>query len=103
MSFDEPFTAVDVGLKRVLQDLVIKAAARDHFSALFVTHDLAEAVRVAHRLVVLSAEARGLALERAISGNPGERGARDVFPIVESWSRDLAFREVFDGAREGVA
>ncbi len=27
--FDEPFTAVDVGLKRVLQDLVIAAAARE--------------------------------------------------------------------------
>jgi NitT/TauT family transport system ATP-binding protein len=26
--FDEPFTAVDVGLKRVLQNLVIAAAAR---------------------------------------------------------------------------
>lgn len=30
--FDEPFTAVDVDLKRVLQDLVIAAAARELFS-----------------------------------------------------------------------
>ncbi len=68
--FDELFTAVDVGLKRILQDLVIAAAARDNFSALFVTHDLAEAVRVAHRLVVLSGNAEGLVTDRRIDGTP---------------------------------
>lgn len=98
--FDEPFTAVDVGLKRVLQDLVIEASAREHFSALFVTHDLAEAVRVAHRLVVLSGNAEGLIASRVIEGKPGERSDRAVFAIVEAWARDPEFREVFDGERE---
>lgn len=98
--FDEPFTAVDVGLKRVLQDLVIEASAREHFSALFVTHDLAEAVRVAHRLVVLSGNAEGLIASRVIEGKPGERSDRAVFAIVEAWSRDPEFREVFDGERD---
>jgi NitT/TauT family transport system ATP-binding protein len=101
--FDEPFTAVDVGLKRVLQDLVIEAAARDHFSALFVTHDLSEAVRVAHRLVALSGGASGLVTDRLIAGKPGERSDREVFSIVEEWSRDPVFRELFDGTREGVS
>ena len=98
--FDEPFTAVDVGLKRALQDLVIAAAARDRFSALFVTHDLSEAVRVAHRLVVLSGNAEGLLAERPIAGKPGARSDREVFAIVESWSHDPEFRELFDGTRE---
>ncbi|MCA6105869.1 ABC transporter ATP-binding protein [Bradyrhizobium cenepequi] len=98
--FDEPFAAVDVGLKRVLQDLVIEAAARDHFSALFVTHDLAEAVRVAHRLVALSGNGEGFATDRSIDGTPGTRTDREVFDIVETWSRDPAFHELFDGARE---
>lgn len=101
--FDEPFTAIDVGLKRVLQDLVIEAAARDHFSALFVTHDLAEAVRVAHRLVALSGDAKGLVTDRPIDGKPGARNDREVFAIVEAWSRDSAFRELFDRAREGAS
>jgi NitT/TauT family transport system ATP-binding protein len=100
--FDEPFTAVDVGLKRVLQDLVIEAAAREHFSALFVTHDLAEAVRVAHRLVALSGDAGGLVADRQIEGTPGARSDREVFTIVEAWSREPAFRELFDGARENA-
>lgn len=101
--FDEPFTAVDVGLKRTLQDLVIEAAARENFSALFVTHDLAEAVRVAHRLVVLSGRAEGLVANRVIEGKPGERSDRAVFAMVEAWSRDPEFRELFDGERENAA
>ncbi|OCK62125.1 ATP-binding cassette domain-containing protein [Bradyrhizobium sp. LMTR 3] len=100
--FDEPFTAVDVGLKRALQDLVIEAAAREHFSALFVTHDLAEAVRVAHRLVVLSGSVEGLAASRVIEGKPGERNDRIVFEMVETWSRDPAFHALFDGERERI-
>lgn len=100
--FDEPFTAVDVGLRRTLQDLVIEAAAREHFSALFVTHDLAEAVRVAHRLVVLSGSVEGLAASRVIEGKPGERNDRIVFEMVETWSRDPAFRALFDGERERI-
>ena len=100
--FDEPFTAVDVGLKRALQQLVIEAAAREHFSALFVTHDLAEAVRVAHRLVVMSGSVEGLAADRAIEGRPGERSERIVFEMVEAWSRDPTFGVLFDGERERV-
>ncbi|MBZ0140165.1 MAG: ATP-binding cassette domain-containing protein, partial [Pseudorhodoplanes sp.] len=97
--FDEPFTAVDVGLKRILQDLVIEAAAREQFSALFVTHDLSEAVRVAHRLVLvlLPRRADGTIVERAIAGEPGRRSERDIFALVEAWSADPAFRELFDG------
>ena len=99
---DEPFTAVDVGLKRALQQLVIEAATREHFSALFVTHDLAEAVRVAHRLVVMSGSVEGLAADRTIEGRPGERSERIVFEMVEAWSRDPTFGVLFDGERERV-
>ncbi|MGV6875619.1 ATP-binding cassette domain-containing protein [Pseudochelatococcus sp. B33] len=97
--FDEPFTAVDVGLKRALQDLVIAAARRAHFSALFVTHDLAEAVRVAHRLVVLSGRDGRVADRRTIAGEPGARSNRAIFDLVESWSNDPVFSELFDADR----
>ncbi|MCC6779156.1 MAG: ATP-binding cassette domain-containing protein [Hyphomicrobiales bacterium] len=96
---DEPFTAVDVGLKRALQDLVIEAAARERFSALFVTHDLSEAVRVAHRLVVLSGRSGRIAADWSILGEPGHRSNRDIFEMVEAWSHDPTFSELFDGGR----
>jgi NitT/TauT family transport system ATP-binding protein len=102
MFFDEPFTAVDVGLKRALQDLVIEATARDHFSALFVTHDLSEAVRVANRLVVLSDRAHGVVAHRVIAGTPGARGDRAIFETIEEWSHDPIFCELFENERERV-
>lgn len=93
--FDEPFTAVDVGLKRILQNIVIEAAGLENFSALFVTHDLAEAVRVANRLVVLSTHEGKVAAYRDIAGQPGWRSSRDIFELVETWSEDPAFAELF--------
>jgi NitT/TauT family transport system ATP-binding protein len=51
---DEPFAALDVGLRRRLQDLVCTETARARVTTLFVTHDVAEAVRLASRIVVLS-------------------------------------------------
>lgn len=99
--FDEPFTAVDVGLKRVLQDLVIAAAARESFSALFVTHDLSEAVRIADRLIVLSAREGGVIATRKIDGIPGHRSNREIFECVEAWSKEQAFAELFGHEERG--
>lgn len=97
---DEPFSAVDVGLRRDMQDLLIEAAAREGFSALFVTHDLWEAARIADRLLVMSSRGGGrVVADRAIPGRPGERSDRAVFDLVESWSAQPEFAELFGGLR----
>jgi NitT/TauT family transport system ATP-binding protein len=94
--FDEPFTALDVALKRHLQDLVI-AAARDSFAALFVTHDLTEAARIAHRMVALDPAGQGIATERRLPGEPGRRGEQDIHETVQTVLReDTMFRRVYD-------
>ena len=92
---DEPFSATDVGLRRHLQDLLIDAARRQGFSVLLVTHDLAEAVRVANRIVVLSSRDGRIAASHALAGRPGERSERAIFEQVEAWSRDPVFAELF--------
>lgn len=51
---DEPFSALDVGLRQDLQGLVRREVDRAGAAVLFVTHDIAEAVRLADRIVVLS-------------------------------------------------
>jgi NitT/TauT family transport system ATP-binding protein len=95
--FDEPFTALDVALKRRMQDLVIAAAAQAGFAALFVTHDLIEAGRMAHRIAVMDAGGRGIAGERVIAGMPGQRSERDVFEQVSCYlGDDPLFRHVND-------
>lgn len=81
---DEPFSALDVGLKRRLQDLTIAALDQAGVSALFVTHDLAEAARVAHRIVILDRAGRGLAGTYDLPGRPGQRSDREVFEMVDT-------------------
>lgn len=51
---DEPFSALDVGLRRELQDLVLELIVERGLTAVFVTHNLFEAVRLSHRIVILA-------------------------------------------------
>ena len=95
--FDEPFTALDVALKRRMQNLVIEAARAVHFSALFITHDLTEAVRIAHRVAVMDAHGQGIVGERPIPGQPGERDEHDLHRLVTTLlTEDPLFRHIHD-------
>ena len=51
---DEPFNSLDIGLRREMQDLVRTQVDQMGIAALLVTHDIAEAVRLADRIIVLS-------------------------------------------------
>jgi NitT/TauT family transport system ATP-binding protein len=95
--FDEPFTALDVALKRRLQDVVIGAVQEASFGALFVTHDLFEAARIAHRIAVMDARGQGIAGERMVDGLPGHRTDRQIFDLVTHYlASDSLFRHVND-------
>jgi NitT/TauT family transport system ATP-binding protein len=94
--FDEPFTALDVALKRMMQDLVIEASRQARFAALFVTHDLAEAVRVAHRIVVLEARGRAITGEFQVPLQPGSRDDALVFETAQRYLKtEPAFRDIY--------
>lgn len=94
---DEPFTALDVALKRRMQDIIIDTGQTTRFAAVFVTHDLMEAVRIAHRIVVLNSDGNGIAGERKLPQSPGERTDEDVFATVQSFlQNDPIFRHIDD-------
>jgi NitT/TauT family transport system ATP-binding protein len=102
--FDEPFTALDQALKRRMQDLVIEASRASHFAALFITHDLMEAARVAHRIAVLDINGRGIAGERPLVGAPGNREDVDIFRTVQRFLKDdPLFRHIDDVDERRVA
>lgn len=95
--FDEPFTALDVALKRRMQDLVIAAARQNRFAALFITHDLMEAIRVAHRILVMHHNGQGLIGERVVDGEPGHRDDAGIFASMQAFLRsDIAFAHIHD-------
>lgn len=95
--FDEPFTALDVALKRRMQDLVIAAAREKRFAALFITHDLMEAIRISHRILVMHQTGKGIVGERIVDGRPGERDDASVFASMQAFLRtDVAFAHIHD-------
>ncbi len=51
---DEPFSSVDMGTRQQLQQLVLTWVQQHQTTAILVTHDLAEAVVMGDRLLVLS-------------------------------------------------
>ena len=54
---DEPFSALDPIVRRELQDAFVALRDSGDVTMLFVTHDLAEALRVARRIVLIDAGA----------------------------------------------
>lgn len=94
---DEPFTALDVALKRRMQDIIIDAGRRSRFAAIFVTHDLMEAARIAHRIIVLNSNGSGIAGERKLPLLPGQRSDEAVFELVQDILKcDPIFRHIDD-------
>ena len=54
MLMDEPLSALDAQTRELLMDDLVELWTRERFSACYVTHNLAEAVRLGHRVHVLS-------------------------------------------------
>lgn len=52
---DEPFGALDAQTKLILQDLLLRLWEQNRNTVLLVTHDLAEAVALSDRVIVMSA------------------------------------------------
>ena len=54
MLLDEPLSALDAQTRELLLDDLIGLWSRQPFTAVYITHNLGEAVRLGHRIVVLS-------------------------------------------------
>ncbi len=54
MLMDEPLSALDAQTRELLIDDLVSHWSREPFTALYVTHNLSEAVRLGHKIVVLS-------------------------------------------------
>lgn len=60
---DEPFSAVDAFTRLRLQDLLLRVVEHHRITVLLVTHDIAEAVRLSDRVLVLEADPGRIAAE----------------------------------------
>ncbi len=102
--FDEPFTALDVALRRRMQDLVIKTCIGRRLSGLFITHDLHEAARIAHRIAVLDTRGKSILGERRLAEDPLTRDDSTVFRWVQNaLTNDPLFRHIHDVDERQIA
>ncbi|HSH56553.1 MAG TPA: ABC transporter ATP-binding protein [Halomonas sp.] len=92
---DEPFSALDVGLRSEAQALLIKLLARRNISALMVTHDLTEALRLGHRVVVLSPAPGRIVHELRIERPFADRDAAFLYEAAGALLRHPAVAESF--------
>jgi NitT/TauT family transport system ATP-binding protein len=55
MLMDEPFSALDIQTRQLMENELLELWSADRKSVLFITHDLEEAIALSDRVVVLSA------------------------------------------------
>jgi NitT/TauT family transport system ATP-binding protein len=52
---DEPFSALDVQTRQLMENELLELWSTDRKSVMFITHDLEEAIALSDRVIVLSA------------------------------------------------
>ena len=87
MLMDEPLSALDAQTRELLMDDLIALWSRQPFTAVYVTHNLAEAVRLGHRIAVLSRRPGRVREVVEIETPLGERGYGD--PALEAVQKHL--------------
>ncbi|MBE1296776.1 MAG: ATP-binding cassette domain-containing protein [Rhodobacteraceae bacterium] len=87
MLMDEPLSALDSQTRELLMDDLITLWTRAPFTAVYVTHNLAEAVRLGHRIVVLSRRPGRIREVVEIDKPLAERGYAD--PDLEEVQKHL--------------
>jgi len=96
---DEPFGALDAQLKLLMHDQLQRLAQQRRMTVLFVTHDLAEAIALSDRVVVMTARPGRIRVVRDI---PMPR-PRDVFRIRFTDAFSRIHEELWDELKDEVA
>lgn len=85
---DEPFSALDIGLKKELQSLLLQIIEEKELSILFITHDLMEAIKLSDEVLVLKAEPVGHIIKSFIFNYP--KNLRDNTFVYEQTAKLLS-------------
>jgi NitT/TauT family transport system ATP-binding protein len=88
---DEPFSALDIGRRRQLQQLLLRLLGARDLAVILVTHDLAEAVLLADKLIVFSPPPSQIVYEWEPDKPPKKRDEAYIYQTV---SKLLAIPEV---------
>ncbi|MFP5382887.1 MAG: ABC transporter ATP-binding protein [Gammaproteobacteria bacterium] len=92
---DEPFSALDVGLKEDLYRLLLAEQEARALGVLMITHDLMEAVRLSHRVLVMAATPGRIVTRIALTRAPALRDERWIYRHTAQLLQIPAVREAF--------
>ncbi len=87
MLLDEPLSALDSQTSELLLDDLVALWTRQPFTAVYVTHNLSEAVRLGHRIVVLSRRPGRIREILTVDMPLSDRHLGD--PVLEAHQRQL--------------
>jgi NitT/TauT family transport system ATP-binding protein len=99
MLMDEPFSALDVQTRALMQDELLRLWQGTGAAVVFVTHDLEEAIALSDRVVVMTSSP---ATVKAVFDVPLPR-PRHVEEIRMTPAFVEAYREIWESLREEVA
>jgi len=93
---DEPFSALDIGLKRELQDFVLQSSEDLGTSVLFITHDLMEAIRLSDKILLLKSDPGEILKSYEINTPKSQRDDAFVFAKTKEFLDDRDVINTFE-------
>jgi NitT/TauT family transport system ATP-binding protein len=96
---DEPFSALDVQTRGLMQDELLRLWAGSGAAVVFVTHDLEEAIALADRVIVMTARPATIKASFEVA-LPRPRDVEEIRMTTEFLE---IYREVWDCLRDEVA
>ncbi len=91
---DEPFSALDIGLKKELQSLLIETIEKENLTVLFITHDLMEAIKLSNKVMLLKADPVGHIVETFSYDTPQNK--RDDTFVYEQTAKLLSNKTIIE-------
>jgi len=93
---DEPFSALDIGLKRELQTHLLNEVKENNLTILFITHDLMEAIRLSDKILLLEADPGHIIKEFTFDVDIQKRDDEFVYNETAKILQDKTIIETFE-------
>jgi NitT/TauT family transport system ATP-binding protein len=98
---DEPFSALDAQTRTIMQEELLAIWEKTRLSTLYVTHNIAEAVYLADRIVVLSRRPGRIIKILSLGMPRAERALPENAAVFNSWTEDI-WQSIKSGALEAL-
>lgn len=93
---DEPFSALDIGLKQELQTYVLNHIKETQMSLFFITHDLMEALKLSDTIMLLQANPGKIVKTYTINKPQFQRDDNFAFSMMAKMLQDKEVQRVFE-------